>query len=473
MNNTAPEVWVLRASRKASPYPAIAYTGYFPNRESSIAMNRLITALLPFFVLSAISGTVLAASPADPIEAAIVKQVQRDHDRSLALLKETVDINSGTMNFAGVRRVGAVFEREFKELGFTTQWLDGSHFNRAGHLLATRGSRGPHLLLIGHIDTVFAEDSPFQSLQLSGAHAGSGPGSTDMKGGDVIMIHALRALRASGQLDRMSIRVLLMGDEENRGEPMLLANQALLAAGDWADIAIGFEDGDGDPKTAAISRRGSSGWQLEVTGKPAHSSQIFQPAVGDGAIFEAARILDGFRQALSDVPNLTFNPGVIVGGTDITLDLDSSRGTAFGKGNVIAQGVRVSGDLRTISPEQLAMARQAMLKVVAGHLPHTDANLFFDDGYPPMAPTAGNAKLLAIYDSASRDLGFGPVTAINPRNAGAADISFVADRVDMAIDGIGLMGAGGHTVNEVADLGTLDSQTMRAAVTMYRLVKKK
>jgi glutamate carboxypeptidase len=62
------------------------------------------------------------------------------------------------------------------------------------------------------------------------------------------------------------------------------------------------------------------------------------------------------------------------------------------------------------------------------------------------------------------------VVAINPRNAGAADISFVADKVEMAIDGIGLMGSGGHTVDEIADLNTLDSQTIRAALTLYRLV---
>ena len=434
-------------------------------------MNRLIATLSACALL--VAGNAVLAAPADKVEARMVQHIQRDHERSLALLKQTVDINSGTMNFAGVRKVGAIFDREFKELGFSTQWIDGAGFGRAGHLVASYGKRGPHILLIGHIDTVFAEDSPFQTMQLSGPNIGSGPGSTDMKGGDVIIVHALRALKDSGQLDKMNIRVVLMGDEENSGDPLSLSRKTLMEAGDWADIAIGFEDGDGDPKTAAISRRGASSWKLEVSGKPAHSSQIFQPAVGDGAIYEAARILDGFRQALSEVPNLTFNPGVIVGGTDITLDADTSRGTAFGKDNVIAQLVRVDGDLRTISPEQLTMARQAMLKIVAAHLPHTDATITFDDGYPPMAPTEGNTKLLAIYDSASRDHGFGPVTAINPRNAGAADISFVADRVDMAIDGVGLMGGGGHTVSEVADLSTLDSQTIRAAVTLYRLGKQR
>ncbi len=431
-------------------------------------MKSLIALLLPACALLGF-GTDAVAAPVDKVEAAIVQHIQRDHERSLALLKESVDINSGTMNLAGVRRVGAVFEREFKALGFTTQWIDGAGFNRAGHLVASRGKRGPRILLIGHLDTVFAEDSPFQSMQLSGPRAGSGPGSTDMKGGNVIVVHALRALRASGQLDRISVQVLLMGDEENRGKPLALATRALLAAGDWADIALGFEDGDGDPRTAAVSRRGSSSWRLEVSGKPAHSSQIFQPDVGDGAIFEAARIMDGFRQALSGEPNLTFNPGVIVGGTDTALDPDTSRGTAFGKGNVIARSVRVEGDLRALSPAQLAMARTTMLGIVGRHLPQTNATLVFDDRYPPMAPTEGNARLLASYDAVSRDLGFGPVTAINPRNAGAADISFIADRVDMALDGLGLMGSGGHTVDEVADLGTLDSQTARAAVLMYRL----
>ena len=432
-------------------------------------MNRLLALSLVAFAWFSFIDSAQAKTPLNAVEASIVAQVRKDHVRALSLLRQTVEINSGTMNLAGVRQVGAVFDRELAQLGFKTQWVDGKAFNRAGHLVASRGSRGPKILLIGHLDTVFAPDSPFQKMQVQG-NAVKGPGTTDMKGGNVIIVHALRALRASGQLDRVSLRVVVMGDEENRGEPMALANQILIEAGEWADIAIGFEDGDGDPKTAAISRRGASDWTLDVTAKPAHSSQIFQPDVGVGAIFEAARILDGFRSALSAIPNLTFNPGVIVGGTDTSLDLDSSRGTAFGKGNVIAQKVRVSGDLRSISPKQLAEAREAMQKIVAASLPGASASIIFGEGYPPMAPTEGNARLLAIYDATSQDHGFGPVVAINPRKAGAADISFVADKVDMAIDGVGLMGAGGHTVDETADLATLDSQTIRAAVTIYRLI---
>ncbi len=214
-------------------------------------MNRLLALSLAVCAAGSLVGGVQAKTSPAAVEAAIVAQVKKDHGRALSLLGETVDINSGTMNVAGVRAVGAVFDRELKELGFKTQWIDGKAFNRAGHLVASRGSRGPKVVLIGHLDTVFAKDSPFQKMQVQG-NAVKGPGTTDMKGGDVIIVHALRALQASGQLDRISVRVVMMGDEENRGEPMALANQALIEAGDWADIAIGFEDGDGDSKTAAI-----------------------------------------------------------------------------------------------------------------------------------------------------------------------------------------------------------------------------
>lgn len=431
-------------------------------------MKPVLPALLPVLLLSA--GIACAKVPLDPVETAMAAQIRAEHPRALALLKEAVDINSGTMNFAGVRKVGEVFEREFKALGFQVQWVDGSAFKRAGHLVASRGEQGPKILLIGHLDTVFAEDSPFQSLQLDGPRAGNGPGAADMKGGDVIMVQALRALRDSGQLDRMSLRVVMTGDEENSGEPTALSKQALTEAGDWADIAIGFENAKGDPKYAAISRRGAGGWHLEVTGKPAHSSQIFKPEVGAGAIYETARILEAFRQELAGMQDLTYNPGVIVGGTDVALDFDSSRGTAFGKSNVIARRVIVDGDLRAVSPEQLAAAQQAMREIVARNLPGATATISFDNGYPPMPRTPGNERLLALYSGASEDLGHGSVAPVNPRDAGAADISFVASRVDMAIDGVGMMGPGNHTVNETADLSTFDSQTQRAALLLYRLL---
>jgi glutamate carboxypeptidase len=414
-----------------------------------------------------------AAPPLDRTETRLVAAIERHLPASLALLERTVNVNSGTMNFKGVREVGRIFDAEFRALGFETRWVDGTSWGRAGHLMARRdGRRGSiKLLLIGHLDTVFEADSPFQRFQRLDDSTARGPGVIDMKGGDVIVLLALRALADAGVLDRVSVTAIFTGDEEKSGLPHELSRRALLEAANWADVAIGFEDGAGDPRTAVISRRGASAWTLRTSGKPAHSSQIFRDDIGSGAVYEASRILTAFRDSLGSEPYLTFNPGLILGGTTIELDRSASRGAAFGKTNVIAESTVVTGDLRALSLEQRERAKQVMRRVAAANLPHTSATIAFDDGYPPLAPLEGNRRLLALYDQASRDLGLGPVVAVDPARAGAADVSFTEGRVEMALDGIGLMGDGGHTVGETADLRTLSSQAKRAVVLLWRLAK--
>ena len=427
--------------------------------------TRALPAILAFALLSA--GTARAELSAT--ERQLTEAIDSRQAQAMTLLEQAVETNSGSMNFEGVKEVGKLFERPLADLGFETRWVEGAAFDRAGHLVARRGDTGPHLLLIGHLDTVFEPDSPFQQFERLGPDRAKGPGIIDMKGGNVVMLEALAALQAVGALDDLRITVVLIGDEESSGSPLSEARRVLLEAADAADVALGFEDGDGNPKTAVIARRGYTGWQLVVSGTPAHSSQIFSEGIGSGAAFEMARILDGFRRELEGERYLTFNPGVMLAGTRVEYDDEHSTGEAFGKANVIAERAVASGDLRTLSPDQLASAKARMREIVAGHLPGTSGEIEFSDGYPPLAPTDGNRRLLSLYDQASRDLGFGPVTAVDPADAGAADISFTAGRVAMALDGIGLMGSGGHTVEETADLTTLPSQAKRAALLMYRL----
>lgn len=425
-------------------------------------------------MVAALAGAAAPSLPArqlTAVEERIAQHVDEHRADALALLEETVNVNSGTMNVDGVREVGRLLRREFDALGFATRWVDGSGFDRAGHLVAERTGSGPVLLLIGHLDTVFEPDSPFQRFEMVSDSVARGPGVADMKGGNVVMIQALRALDAAGVLDGMSLTVVMTGDEEKSGRPLALAREALVDAAEAADIAIGFENGDNDPGTAVVARRGSTSWQLRVAAKPAHSSLIFREDIGAGAIYEASRILTGLYERMAGEPYLTFNPGVILGGTDVEFDAEQARGSAFGKTNVIAERAIVSGDLRTLSLEQLEGAKSRMRAVVAEHLPHAEAEIAFDDGYPPLAPTDGNRRLLAELDRASRDLGLGEVTGVDPARAGAADVSFTAGLVDMAIDGIGLMGGGDHTVDETADLRTLPTQAKRAAILIYRLTR--
>lgn len=405
------------------------------------------------------------------VERRITSEVDARAAEAIDLLERAVNINSGSMNFDGVREVGVLFRQEFDALGFETQWIDGTSWDRAGHLIARRDGSGPRLLLIGHLDTVFEPSSPFQSFDREGDRA-QGPGVVDMKGGDVVIVHALKALAASGELDDISITIIMTGDEERSGRPLDLARAALIEAAEEADIVLAFENGDSNPMTAVVARRGSSGWRLDVTGAPAHSSQLFQEEVGAGAAYEASRILSEFYDRLAGELLLTFNPGVMLAGTDVDYDPSAAGGSAFGKSNVVAQTAVVTGDLRTITLEQLERARATMRFVVLESLPRTSATITFDDGYPPLAPSDGNLRLLAMFSQVSEDLGYGEVTAVDPRNAGAADVSFTAGFVEIAIDGLGPGGGNDHTVDEWIDLPTLAMQSKRAAVLMHRLARR-
>jgi glutamate carboxypeptidase len=422
---------------------------------------------------------VLACVPAasaaglTPLERKLAASVDRHAPESLALLERAVNVNSGTLDLAGVRAVGTLFAAELDRLGFRTRWVEGAAWGRAGHLVAERGQRGPKVILVGHLDTVFEADSPFQRFQRLDDSTATGPGVIDMKGGDCVMLLALRALRESGILDHLRIAVILTGDEEKSGTPLTAARADLMRLAEGASVAIGFEDGDGDARHVVIARRGNTGWQLRVRGTAAHSSQVFSDAVGVGAIYEAAHLLEQFRDSLGHEPYLTLNPGLVLGGTTMTHDPATARGTAFGKSNVVAESTLVTGDLRTLTPEQRERAKETMTRMVANSSARTSATIEFEDGYPPLAPTDGNRALLARVDQASRDLGLGPLEPVDPARAGAADVSFLGGHVPAIIDAMGLKGSGGHTVQETARLRTLPDQAKRVAVLLARIAQDK
>jgi glutamate carboxypeptidase len=427
-----------------------------------------VTRRAAWLLVAALAIPRAAAAQPSPVEERIAAWVESHEGETQALLERLVNINSGTMNHAGVRAVGEVLRGELDALGFTTRWIDMPEgVNRAGHLFAEREGRAgaPRVLLIGHIDTVFEPDHPFQRFERQGDRA-RGPGAADMKGGDVVMVTALGALAAVGALDGLSVTVALIGDEESAGLPLTASRGDLIEAGRRADVALGFEAGD--PNRGVVARRGSSAWTLRVTGREGHSSGVFGPSLGSGAIYEMARILYRFHEEVREAPSLTFNPGIVLGGTELAYDAAEKRGTAAGKTNVVAQTAIVDGDLRFLTEEEKEEAREEMREIVAASLPGTSAEITFEDKYPAMPPTEGNRRVLELYGEVSEDLGLGPVTAFDPLGRGAADISFVAPHVD-GIDGLGPWGTGAHSPNETLNLPSLVVTAQRAAVMLHRL----
>ncbi|MFZ2995999.1 M20/M25/M40 family metallo-hydrolase [Sphingobium sp.] len=410
-----------------------------------------------------------------PSEKTIGTSVEAGYEPAIGLLEKLVNQNSGSLNVVGVKAVADMLRPQFEALGFAVTWRPMDAVKRAGHLVAVHKGKagGTKRLLIGHLDTVFEPDSPFQTFRRDGDMA-SGPGVADDKGGVVTMLLALKAMQAAGTLKAANIEVVLTGDEEDSGDPVSIARADLIQAGKRADVALDFEglSQEGGKDMGSIARRSSNSWTLTATGKSGHSSGIFSASAGDGAIYELARIIVAFRKELPE-PNLTFNVGLIGGGQSADIDKDGVRIAVTGKTNIIPPIAVAKGDFRTLSEEQTRRVRAKMQAIVdKGHLPGTGASIAFDMGYPSMAPTAGNRALLAKLNGVNADLGLAAMPELDPLKRGAGDIAFVAADTDGLV-GLGLASSGDHSPAEKADLSTMKRQAKRAAILMTRLAAEK
>lgn len=397
-------------------------------------------------------------------ERKIVEIIDKNNQQAIALIEKTVNMSSPTEDLAGVKAVGMELGRELSSLGMSVKWIDmPAEQKRAGHLVAeSSGTKGKRILLLGHLDTVL-KGEPFRRE----GNTVFGTGVGDMKGGNVIAVYALKALHAAGVLKDTRIVLMFTGDEEDSCEPVDICRGDMIAAAKRSDLALSFEGTIGN--TATVGRRGSSSWTLEVEAKTGHSSQIFRESMGNGAIFEASRILNEFRTQLGGEKYLTFNPSLFLGGT--TVANKDSDGSASGKTNVVPAKVVVNGDLRFISEEQKERARSRMREIVAKSLPGTSAKIIFQDGIPAMTPVEGNYALLKQLDQVSRDLGFGGVEALDPGDRGAGDIAYISGIIP-GLDGIGIDGGrNSHAKGESASVENLAMLTKRAALLIYRLTR--
>jgi len=427
----------------------------------------------------ALSALALTPTPAaaklSPAESKMALTVDAEQERTLQMLEKWVNQNSGSLNIPGVTKVGEMLRAELEPMGFKVQWIDMRETGRAGHIIATHkgNGRGKRMLLIGHLDTVFELDSPFQRWERNGNEA-VGPGSGDDKGGMAVMIAALRAMHSAGTLKKADIEVVLTGDEEDNGVPIDIARRDLVAAGKRADAALDFEglaQEDGKDM-GSIARRSSGAWTLTVTARPGHSSGIFSASGGNGAIYELARIIDTFRRELPE-DKLTFNVGLIGGGQTSELDAGRIRIAATGKTNIIPAIAVARGDLRALTPEQIVRVKAKMEAIAAQPLAGATTKLEFDpDEYPPMAPTEGSRALLARLNGVNADMGLEPMGELDPMRRGAGDISFVAKDVDGLI-GLGPASDGDHAPGERVDISSIWRQAKRAAILMSRLATEK
>ncbi len=423
---------------------------------------------LAFTTSSLFASLALAAESIEPAlnvdERALVQWLDSEEDNMLELLERFTNINSGSLNKAGVDEIGRILSQELVSLGFATQTLPGEliempscpgssySIDVTDHILASKSGSGKRLLLMGHMDTVFPPDSPFQTFSRDGDTM-YGPGVADMQGGLVVMLYALKALQNAGKLDEVHLSVLLNSDEEigSLSSRKYLEEQAKLH-----DYGLVYESSGND--TLTRQRKGLGQARFVVNGKASHAGGAHEQ--GRSAIKELAYKIVEIEKITDYESGVTVNVGVVSGG--------EAR-------NTIAPCAEALIDLRYPAPEQGVDAVEQFEQIFdsvlsypvdSGEITTTSwANLH----RPPKIPTPESDYLLEKTRSIGRHLG--QDLAVTD-SGGGTDGSLTQAAGLPTLDSLGVAGTGAHSNREEARVSSLVERAKLSAVLIHRLSKE-
>jgi glutamate carboxypeptidase len=346
-----------------------------------------------------------------------------------ALLRRLVDQNSFTGNAAGVNAVATEVAGELAALGLSVDRVPGQ--GTGDHLFFASAAPGPFTFLIGHSDTVFPP-GVFEGYREDGDRA-LGPGVLDMKGGLVVGIFALRALREAGLLDRVAVRGAVVADEEvgsPGSQPLLVARVRGAAA------ALGLESGR-SRDLIVTRRKGIASLDVRADGVAAHAGGDHEK--GRNAIWALSRFVDRVQGLTDYGRGVTVSVGRIEGGT--------TR-------NTVPARARCEVDVRFLDPaDGEDVLRRIEEAAAACALPGTRIEVLRPGSRPALVRTEASAALAAAYGECQRAAGLGSGEA--PLSGGGSDASVTGAAGVPSIDGLGPRGSGFHTLDEYIELPSL------------------
>ncbi len=425
----------------APPINLIGYAGFGQRRKGGgrvarpsstssggfTAAAKLTVALLAGFVVA--GAPVAAATTADSLLAA-AKAAQGDQ---LKLLESVVNIDSGTGDVDGGRKVMAVLVPRLKAVGATIETVAAEAPGLPENVVAVvKGTGKTRILMIGHIDTVFGPGTVAKWPFSNDGTRLHGPGVGDEKGGVVEGIKALELLHASGFTDFASITLLIETSEE-RGSPGTRKLIARLL--DTADVELNLEPGDA-PDRLTVWRKSSTVVTIDVTGKAAHAGVA--PQDGRNAAVELLHQLQGYDKFPHTGDQTTVNLTLLAAGTRNNIIPDTASATF----SVRARTAKAADDV-------LAQL-EANAKTIA--VPGTTVSIHHEPAFPPLANNPATDALAAraakLYAVTGRTLGTGG-------NGGASESAMAAARGVPALDGLGPVGGGFHSDREYVDLSSV------------------
>lgn len=421
--------------------------------------------LLPFWGCIGLPGLLFAAAEVEPAlndsEDEMVEWLEGQESEMLDFLERITNINSGSLNKAGVEELSAIFRDELDELGFSLSSLAGDVIpmpscpgstytvDVADHLMASKTGEGNRLLLMGHLDTVFPPDAPFQTFRREGDTL-YGPGVADMKGGLVVMLYALKALAAVGELDDMAISILLNSDEEMGS---LSSRKYLEEQAQQHDWGLVYESSGND--TLTRQRKGLGQARFVVHGRASHAGGAHEQ--GRSAIKELAYKIVEIEKMTDYEEGVTVNVGVVSGG--------EAR-------NTVAPCAEALVDLRYPEPEQgeAAAARFEEIFNQVYSYPVDSGELSTESWInlhrPAKIPTAESDELLEKTRAIGRLLG----QELGVTDSGGGTDGSLTQAVGLpTLDSLGIAGTGAHSNREEARASSLLERAQLSAVLLNRL----
>src|SRR5688500_14583064 len=453
-----PSATLRRRTARAALAATSATRSGSPPENSSLIAGRVKNRFGPSSTRSSTSST--SCSPCSgsrgmavsiligmPDLTALRRIVDARHPRFLAELETLVNVDCGSYTFEGVNRVADFVVASLAELGAEVQRIpheptDGSQL---GDLVIGRfEGKGPRLLLIGHMDTVFDPGTAAERPYRTEGHVAHGPGVTDMKAGLLAGLHAIAALHEAGA--RPAITFVANPDEEI-GSTFSGAFIRQLAPEHDVALVLECARANGDIVSA---RKGIADYHMTITGRAAHAG--VEPEKGRSAILEAAHQVIALHDLNGRWPTVTVNAGVIHGGT---------------RPNVVAERCELQIDLRAATRETFEAAsaeveRLAAAPAVAG----VTIELRRTAGHPPMEKTDASARLATLATSIAGELGF---ELHDAATGGASDANTTAALGIPTLDGLGPIGGDDHSVDEWLDLGSVVPRTALLAGLIGRI----
>ncbi len=362
------------------------------------------------------------------------------------LLRDVVDIDSGSYDKAGVDAVGARFERHFADHGISARREPHEVFGDAIHaLVAKPGSNEKPILLMGHRDTVFPKGEvarrPF-TIEGNRAH---GPGVADMKAGLVMNVFVAAALQQFGGAP-CPVKVLITSDEEI-GSP---SSRPVIEREARASRAV-YNSEPGRPSgNVTTGRKGGVFMRFEVTGKAAHSGNNFSEGVS--AIGELAHKIVQIH-ALTDLARgITLNVGLVAGGQSVNTTAPYAEGQI---------------DMRYIDPADRATTLAAIEKIIAASsVPGTAAKLTINGEFLPLIQSDASKAIFDAYRAAAKDAGLPNLDG--EFAGGCADSGFTAAVGAPTICSVGPVGGNAHTPREYLDLDSIVPRAQALALAILR-----